>query len=299
MAATTNTKLGIFLMLGAVATFAVQDAIARYLAETYDVWFILMLRLWAMLGVMSVLAWRRGPNFLAAIRSQQPVLQILRGVILAVQMVMIVMCFKSIGLINTHAVFSVYPLIGAGLSALILGEKVGWRRWIAICVGFIGVLIMLEPGQGTFSTASLVTLLSAFLFALYGVLTRYVGRKDSVAVSMFWNSLTGFVVLTPPGLMMMQPVALYDVPFVLAICCTGMIAHWMLTRALEVAEASAVQPFSYTQLIFVSILGILIFGEELKLSVVIGTAVVIGAGLFTIWRASLAAKAAKAAKAAG
>jgi drug/metabolite transporter (DMT)-like permease len=107
-----------------------------------------------------------------------------------------VLAFTLLGLVESHAVFTCYPLLIAALSGPILGERVGWRRWAAIGVGFIGVLVILQPGVRVFEVEALIPLTSAFMFALYGLLTRYAARKDRTETSFFWTGTVGAVVMT-------------------------------------------------------------------------------------------------------
>jgi drug/metabolite transporter (DMT)-like permease len=181
-------------------------------------------------------------------------------------------------------VFIAYPLIVAALSGPILGEAVGWRRWAAIGVGFVGVLIILQPGLSVFSPWALLPLISAFMFALYSLLTRFVSREDSAQVSFFWTGVAGAVAITPFGLMHWQPMSLADWGWMASLCLTAALGHWLLIRAYAVAEASALQPFAYLQLVWVSVLGLLFLGETLRLNVAVGAAIVAAAGLFALWR---------------
>ena len=107
--------------------------------------------------------------------------------------------FLKIGLIETHAIFASCPLIVAALSVIFLGEKVGWRRWSAILIGFIGILIMLRPGTKVFDPLSLIALGCAIAFAIYQILTRYVSSQDSPDTSLFYTGITGFVILGSVG----------------------------------------------------------------------------------------------------
>lgn len=192
--------------------------------------------------------------------------------------------FVYIGLVESHAVFATYPLLIAALSGPVLGEKVGWRRWAAIGIGFVGVLIILQPGVGVFDPGALFPLAAATMFALYGLLTRYVGRYDTASVSFFYTGTIGAVLMTLVGIWHWQPMLPADWGWMLALCCCAALSHWLLIRAYEVAEASAIQPFAYLQLVFASALGVLIFAEALRINVVIGAAIVVAAGLFTLWR---------------
>jgi drug/metabolite transporter (DMT)-like permease len=175
----------------------------------------------------------------------------------------------------------------------VLGERVGWRRWTAIGIGFVGVLVILQPGQDVFSPFALVPLGAAFMFALYGLLTRYVGRQDSSSVSLFWTGTAGAVVMTLVGIWFWEPMRAPDWGWMAVLCCTGVLGHWLMIRAYEVAEASAVQPFAYLQLVFASVIGVTLFAEVLRPNVMLGAAIVVAAGVFTLIRARKAQGAGK------
>ena len=166
-----------------------------------------------------------------------------------------------------------------------LGERVGWRRWTAIAVGFAGVLVILQPGIAVVSPAALIPLTASFMFALYGLLTRYVSRRDTTATSFFWTGTMGAAAITLVGVWYWEPMAARDWGWMICLCLTGVSGHWLLIRCYEVAEASVVQPFAYLQLVFAAALGVTIFGEALETRVVVGAGIVMAAGLFTLWRA--------------
>jgi drug/metabolite transporter (DMT)-like permease len=165
-----------------------------------------------------------------------------------------------------------------------LGEKVGWRRWTAILLGFSGILVMLRPGMSVFSIWSVLPLMAALIFAIYSLLTRYAARQDSAQVSFFWTGIVGAVGMTFFGLPVWTTMAPMDWGWMLVLCCTSCAGHYCLIRAYDLAEASAVQPFAYLQLVFIGLLGIFLFHETLRVSVIFGSAIVIAAGLFTLWR---------------
>jgi drug/metabolite transporter (DMT)-like permease len=280
-----NTKLGIWLMVAVTFVFAMQDGISRHLAGEYNVMMVVMIRYWVFAAFAIWIAWRKAGSLRAAGTTHHPYLQPLRGILLAVQICVLVLGFVKIGLVGNHAVFASYPLLIAALSGPILGEAVGWRRWVAIGFGFVGVLIILQPGFTVFSPFALLPLGAALMFATYGLLTRYVGRKDSAIVSFFWIGTVGAVITTLAGFGWWQPMITADWGWMGLLCLTGVAGHYMLIRAYEVAEASAIQPFAYLQLVFASALGITVFGEVLELHVALGAGVVVAAGLFTLWRA--------------
>ncbi len=181
----TDTRLGIRLMMATTFVFAMQDGISRHLAGEYNVMMVVMIRYWFFAAFVIVVAARR---------AGRPARR--RGHVAAGACRCCAACcwrprsapwwlgFVLLGLVESHAVFTCYPLLIAALSGPVLGERVGWRRWAAIGVGFAGVLVILQPGFRVFSPAALVPLAAALMFALYGLLTRYVARADSAATSL-------------------------------------------------------------------------------------------------------------------
>ena len=293
MSTPQNTRLGIGLMIAACAIFSVQDAISRHLGASVNSYMVTMIRYWVFAAFVIALAARAPGGLKAATRSQHPWLQILRGLLLVGEIWVMIYAYVKLGLIETHAVFIVYPLLVTILSGPVLGEKVGWRRGLAVVVGFIGVLVILKPGSGLFSWWALFPFLASAMFALYSLLTRYVSRNDSAEVSFFWTGIVGALAITPFGLAHWQSMVPMDMALMALLCVTAISSHWLLIRAYDVAEASEIQPFAYFQLPMVAVLGLVIFGEALRINVVIGAVIVVGAGLFTLWRQRIRAQQAK------
>ncbi|WP_425046703.1 DMT family transporter [Primorskyibacter sp. S87] len=279
-----NVPMGILLMLAATIVFALQDGISRHLAGTYNTYMVVMIRYWFFAVFVVALAARSSGGLRRAAYTRQPFLQILRGLLLAGEICVAVYGFTILGLIESQAVFICYPLLVAALSGPVLGEKVGWRRWMAIGVGCIGVLIILQPGMGVFHPAAIIPLISALMFALYGLLTRYVARQDDSTTSFFWTGIAGAVMMTAIGVWFWEPMSASDWKWMSLLCLTGALGHWLLIKCYEVAEASAVQPFAYFHLLWASILGITLFDENLRNAVVVGSGLIVAAGLFTLWR---------------
>ena len=279
-----NERLGILLMIITTIVFASQDGLSKYLATEYNVYMVVMIRYWFFAAFVISMSSRRTGGIKRVAKTKSPILQIFRSVILVAEMCITILAFTLLGLAETHAIFASYPLIIAMLSGPILGEYVGWRRWLAISVGFIGILIILNPGNGIFSPYALVPLAGAILFALYGLLTRYVGQYDNSSTSFFWTGVVGSIAMTVVGLNFWDPVSKSDWSIMLLLSASGVVGHYLLIKCYEVAEASAVQPFAYLQLIWASMLGIIIFGEQITTNVLIGACIIVGAGLFTLWR---------------
>lgn len=280
-----NTQLGILLMTATTFVFAVQDGISLHLVSEYNVYMVVMIRYWFFAAFVISVASRQSGSIRAAAATRQPVLQLIRGSICVLEICIMVSAFAVIGLIESHAIFASYPLLIAALSPLVLGEKVGWRRWTAIIIGFVGVIVILEPGYGVFAPGSVLAVIAALLFALYGLLTRLAARKDTTATSFFWTGTSGAVLMTMIGIWTWEPMIPSDWLWMSALCVTGATGHWLLIKTYEVAEASAVQPFAYLQLVFASAIGLLILGETLRPNVAIGAMIVVSAGIFTLLRA--------------
>ena len=291
MSQSNNIPLGIGLMIATTFVFAVQDGLSRHLAGEYNVLMVVMIRYWFFAAFVVAIARRNAGGIRAAAQTHQPVLQAFRGVLLAAEICVMVAAFTVLGLVESLAVFTCYPLLVAALSGPVLGESVGWRRWLAIGAGFVGVIIILQPGMGVFDPAAVIPLVSATLFAIYGLLTRYAARLDTTATSFFWTGTAGAVAMTLVGLWFWEPMTGTDWIYMMFLCVTGVTGHWLLIRCYEVAEASAVQPFAYFQLAFGAIIGISVFGETIRTNVAIGAAIIIAAGLFTFWRERLQGRA--------
>ena len=279
-----NARLGIPLMIATTFVFAVQDGLSRYLASEYNTILVVMIRYWFFAFFVVALSASRKGGIRRVAATSQPFLQILRGVLLVAEICVMVVAFVELGLVASHAIFTSYPLLIAAFSGPILGEKVGPRRWMAIGVGFVGVLIILRPGFAVFAPAALIPLLSALMFAVYGLLTRYVARKDSAETSFFWTGIAGAVAITMVGPFFWEPIHGNDWWIMGLLCLTGAGGHCLLIKAYEVSEASTVQPFAYFQLVFAAAIGLTIFGETVDLWIVLGVGLIIGSGLFTFWR---------------
>ena len=205
--------------------------------------------------------------------------------LLAVEICLTVLSFVLLGLIGAHAIFAVYPLLVAALAGPVLGEYVGWRRRLAIAVGLAGVLVILRPGFTVFSPVALVPFAGALLFALYALLTRLVARTDSAETSLFYTGVAGAVSMTLVGPFFWTPIhGAWDWFWMLTLCVFGVLGHFLMIKAYEVAEAGTIQPFAYFQLVWVSIMGFALFGERPDGWTIAGAGLILAAGLYTILR---------------
>lgn len=282
MTSSRNPTLGIWLMVAAVATFAAQDAFAKHLAGTYSTQMIIMIRYWVFAGFVTFLALRRPEGFRAAIRSTRLRAHLVRSCLLVGEICLIVWGYTQIGLINSLAIFSVCPLLIVALSGPILGERISWHRWAAVAAGMVGVLVILRPGMGVFSWAAILPLAAAFMFALYSVLTRLTTRGEATFPAFFWPGVIGAGLITTIGLPSLTPMLPQDGGFLAVYCGLSILSHWLLLKCYEQVEAARVQPYAYLQLVFVTIIGMTVYGEVLELPVAIGSVIVVAAGLYAL-----------------
>lgn len=280
-----NPRLGIALMITVTAIFAGQDAVSRHLGQHYNVLSIVMIRYWFFALFVVALAATRPGGVRAVARSRRPMLQIFRSVLLVAEICVTIISFVLLGLIGTHAIFAVYPLLVAALAGPVLGERVGWRRKVAIAVGLLGVLVILRPGLQVFSPGAIIPLVAAFMFALYSLQTRMVARWDSAETSFFYTGVAGAVAISLVAPFWWTPLHGWaDWGWMGALCFTSVLGHFLLIKAYEVAEAGTIQPFAYFQLVFVAILAITLFGERPDVWTLAGAGLILAAGLYTVLR---------------
>ena len=277
-------------MISAIFLLSIMDGISKYLSQHYSVIAINMFRYWFFAALLIFLSYAPKEKKIKLPKTKYKYIQIIRGTILAIEMCFAHYCFLKIGLIESHAIFASGPLIVAIFSLIILNEKFGWRRWSAIIFGFVGILIILRPGLKVFDPISLIAVGCAIAFSLYQVLTRYVSEEDDSDTSFFYTGATGLIVLTLIGPFFVTKIAFIDVFFILAVCCLGAAGHYLMIKSFQNAEASLLQPFIYLHLVFVSFIGIFIFDENIDLAILIGSIIVIGAGLYTFWRERIVEK---------
>jgi drug/metabolite transporter (DMT)-like permease len=279
-----STPLGYSFTFLAFSVFAIQDGLSKHLGLHYSPVQVAMIRYWAFLVFAVVLASRSRGGLRVAINSKRPLLQVLRGLMLMVQILISIVAFAKVGLAQSQAIFAAGPIFVALLSVPILGEKVGWRRWTAILFGLVGVLIILSPSGDSFNVAMALPLICAITGAVYGIVTRLVSRDDGPSTSFFYLAIVGFVVSSVLGPFFWIPLAPIDWLWMGGLCCTGIIGHLSLIKAYENLDAVIVQPISYWQLVLGAIIAVTLFDEVLRFNTVLGSMVVVGAGLFTVWR---------------
>ncbi len=271
-------------MLLTTFTFAVQDSLSQILASDYNVILIVSIRYFFLTFCIFIFCLINPIKFKKALRTKHLFLQILRGLLLALEICVMVYSFTKLGLAKSHAFFSCYPLLVCLLSIPILNEKIGFLQSICILFGFLGTLIVLRPGTSGFSLEYLIPLLSALLFALYSILTRYVSHRDTTETSLFWVGLVGTLFMSVVVPFFWEPILEIDLLWILTLCLIAILGHFFLIKTLEICEVSKVQPFAYFQVVFASFFGIYFFSESIDLLSAIGTGIIIFSGVLMYFR---------------
>ena len=276
---TTSSKKGIITLIIATFFLALMDGMSRYMAELYDVLNINMFRFW-IIGSFVILISLRGRGILRSIlKTKQPVAQISRGLLFISSLLMAIYSYTQVGLIVTHALMAVFPLLTVLLSGLFLKEEITRIKVVAVGVGFLGVTIIINPINLEFSLVSVLPLISAVTFAIYAVLTRKVASTDNTETSFFWVSLVSAIAITIPSPLFYKPIQFSDLYFLVLLCTFSLVGHFLLTNAYRHAEASVLQPFSYFHLFFASIVGIIFFQDPLTISTVAGGVLIVFGGI--------------------
>ncbi len=290
--AMSSVLRGILLMLAAMLLLAAMDTLAKYLTTVYPIAQILWIRFAVFLAAALLLSRlvlaRRAPLPHPAggrpppWRSRRPLLQILRSLLLVAEMSAFMYAFRHLPLADVHAVAAASPLVAVALAGLLLAEPVPLRRWIAVLCGFAGVLIILRPGILAFGWLQAVPLLAAVLWGGYQVFLRFVSRFDPPAVTTFYTAATGLAAGCLVGPFLWTPPDLQGLALLALVALLGAAAHITLILALDAAPAALLQPYTYTLLLWVTVLGFLAFGDLPDAWTVAGAAVVVGSGLLVL-----------------
>ncbi len=276
-------QLGILCAVLAVFTFASQDAFTKVLSAHYSVSQFLSVRFAAFL-IFALMFVHARCGIKTALRSKIPLLQLFRAGLIAAEIGVFAYVVGSMDLSAQHAVFSCFPLMATALSVPILGERVGVRRWTAVLVGLVGVLIILRPGFGIIHPLAPLVLLGAFLFGLYNVMSRYVTQRERFETAFIYMALVCFGMYAIPAFFVWQPMTRDHILIMTLLCFTSVTGHWLYTKAFEYAEASVLQPYNYLLLVFATLYGVTIFGEVFEPLTALGSSIVVGAGLYVWWR---------------
>jgi drug/metabolite transporter (DMT)-like permease len=272
---------GIVLVLVAMASFSVSDAVAKHLSFSTAAIQIAWLRWLGFLLIMApcILA-SRG----AVLRSRAPLLQLMRTLGILGSAVFFIAGLGNLPLADAAAITFVAPLLVTALSIPLLREPVGPRRWAAVVVGLIGVLIVIRPGSGAVGSAAVFPLLSALSWAFGMVFTRKLGGIDGAGTTMSYSALAGFVVLSLLVPFDWKQPALPELGFAALMAVASTAGQFLVVTAYRLARASILAPISYSQLVWSGLLGLFVFGNMPDAWTLLGVAIIIASGVYTAHR---------------
>ena len=273
---------GIALILASTVFLGASDVTAKYLSATLPSIEIAWIRFLVFALIMSPAMVSGSPLY--ALRSQRPGLQVMRGVALLGSSLFFISGLRFLPIAEASATGFVAPLFVTALSIVFLGETVGVRRWLATAVGLIGVLIILRPGTGAFHPAAFFPIVSALAWACTLIMTRMMSGRDHAITTMTYSSIVGVCILSALVPFVWVAPSWHDILFGIFIGLASTAGQWIVVLAFRYADASVLAPFSYTQLLWVSILGFVIFGEVPDVWTVTGAVFIVGSGLYTAHR---------------
>jgi drug/metabolite transporter (DMT)-like permease len=273
---------GIVLMLAALAFFSCSDAASKLMTATLPAVEVAWLRFCVFTLLMLGIA--VGTGQARALRSKRPSLQTLRALGVLGSSIFFVTGLSFLPMAEATAISFASPMIVTALSIPILREVVGWRRWSAVAVGLLGVLIVVRPGAGAFDRAAVFPVLSAFSWAVALVVTRKMSSADSPLVSLTYAAVVGLLITSALVQFTWVMPGWREIGLGLITGGASTVAQWLVVLAFQQARASVLAPFSYSQLIWSGLLGYVIFGNVPDRWTLIGAAVIIASGLYTAHR---------------
>ena len=268
-------------MLVGMILFSLNDILGKWLVATYSVGQVILIRSAAALAVLLPLVWRDG--LADAFRVERPGLQLLRAFLATLEVACFYTAVMFLPLADAMAYYMAGPIYVAAMSPLLLGERVGWRRWTAILVGFIGVLIVLQPSAATLSIGALVSIAGSVCFALMVVTTRML-RRTGDKVLVLWQTAAVFFAGAVAAPFAWTPPSGRDFALIAVLGFVSLGAHLCVNRSLKLAPAAAVSPYQYTLLVWAILFGYPVFGDVPSAHMLAGAAVIVAAGLFIFAR---------------
>ena len=279
-----DTGKAIALILLAMLLMTCMDVLSKQLVPRLGAFEVAFLRYLISIPVAVVYAVLEAGGM--PDRPRRPGLQLLRCAIITTELTLAVAAFGLMPLADAHAIFAATPLVITALAVPLLGERVGWRRWLAVVAGFLGVLIVLRPGAVGIDPGFVMVLVATLLFALFQILTRIVTRHDGVGLTFLIQVAVGSLLLVVPALYGWVWPQGDDWWRLVGTAALGSGSHLLLIKAYALAPASTLQPFGYTQFLWAILLGLLVFGDWPDPLTLLGAAVIVAAGLLAWRRAS-------------
>src|SRR3954447_24452474 len=271
---------GIGLMLLSIFMFSFGDALGKFMVATYSVGQLLWLRACAALLVLLPMMWKQRAEFT---RLERPWLQLLRVTLSTLEVAAFFLATVYLPLADVITYYLACPIFVTALSGLVLRERIGWRRWSAVLIGFCGVLIALRPSSQAVSWPALIALAGSTSFAFLMLITRSLRATPDIvlASTQFTGTFALGAVMSPfgwvaPGLGSLGLFALAGCISVSALMC--------INRSLKLAPSSVVVPYQYSMIVWAVTFGYVVFGDVPPVSTIAGAAIIIGAGFYIFLR---------------
>lgn len=279
----------IALMCAGIFSLSVNDAIAKWLTAGYEPLQIIFVRqVLALPMILAVVLILIGPS---GLRSGNVKVHALRGLFLVGGACCFFIGLRHLPLAEATALIFAAPIFITALSVPLLGERVGLRRWSAVLVGFLGVLIVVRPGIGAFQPAALYVLGAALLYALIMLSARWIPAGDRFWTMVFYFTLFPAIFSGLLVALVWQPLQLADLPIFLAMAVAGTLGMTLISQAFRLAPAAIVAPFDYTGLLWASLFGWMVWQELPDLWTYLGAAVIAASGIYIVFRETRLAKA--------
>lgn len=272
---------GVALMLLAMFLFSANDVLGKWLVATYSVGQVLLVRSAAALVMLAPFVWRAGAATL--FRLERPRLQALRAALATVEVFCFYAAVRHMPLADAMTIWLAAPIYVAALSPLLLGERVGWRRWTAIAVGFAGVLVALDPSGEALGPGAPYALVGSAAFALMMITGRILRGTPDVAL-VFWQMLAALGAGLATAWSGWAPLTGVDLGLLAFLGVVAMAAHVCVNRALKFADAATIAPLNYTLLLWAVVFGYAIFGDLPEARMVAGAAIITASGLYIFFR---------------
>lgn len=274
----------IVLVLVACLAFSFLDACAKYLVtQGMSPQFVAWLRF--IVHAAAVVVMFRGWSNREMFRVSSPLGQVMRAVFLFGSTLFNFMALRSLQLAETISIAFVAPMVITALAVPLLGERVGWRRWLAVLVGFMGVLVITRPGLGVFGIGHAWALASMSCYCFYVIMTRKMGATESTESMVFYSALGPALLLLPVvPVYGMLPQDAWQLAMMLALGLFGGFGHWLIIRAYKQATTSALAPYPYSQMVWMVALGWLVFGDLPDLWTLVGAGIIVASGLYILHR---------------
>jgi drug/metabolite transporter (DMT)-like permease len=279
-AALPDETRGALLLVAATLCFATMDAIAKALMDDHPPLQVIWARYAAQTALVLLLVARR---LRSVARTRYPGLQAFRSALLFGATLTGFQAFASMPLAEATAVFEIAPLCITALAALLLGEKVGPRRWAGVAVGFLGAMLIVRPGLATFQPAALWAMAGALCFAGYSIATRFLGRDESAWTTFLYTGALGTLAASCVAPFFWVTPTPRDAVLMAAMGVIGGAGQFLVILAFTAAKASAIAPFTYAGLLWATLWGLVVFGDAPDLWTIAGAALIVGSGLY-VWR---------------